>query len=156
MKKSYLVGIAVLLAAAFSSCKKSTSENTNISTPQFSAGKTITSDTLTGSVKGTLASGKTYYFKGQVTVNAGDTLVLQSGVKLLAIDTTDLFIVNGTFLSLGTQSQPNYISGVHGQSTTKLNTPVDPSSDPAFHAQWGGIQCGATCPLLDIKWTRMD
>jgi hypothetical protein len=156
MKKIYLLGIAVGLIATISSCKKHSSEQVNISQPQFHAGQTITHDTLSGSVKGTMQAGKTYYFASQVTVNAGDTLVMQSGVKLLAINPSALLIVKGTFLSLGTKDAPNTITGVTGNTMVKPNYPVDPNSDPAFVPQWGGIQCDTLCPLLVVKWTHLD
>jgi hypothetical protein len=157
MKKSYLLGLAILLATGLYSCKKhSSSESVNISTPQLQIGKLITSDTLTGSVYGTLQSGKTYYFKGQVTIPLNDTLVIQSGVKLLGLDTTSLFVVHGAFVSLGSETAPNYITGVAGINMTKPTTVVDPSVDPAFKAQWGGIQGQIDCQLIDIKWTHMD
>jgi len=156
MKKSYLLGFAAILATAFYSCKKSSSETVNVSTPQYQSGQNVTSDTLTGSVKGTLVSGKTYYFKGQVTIPLNDTLVIQSGVKLLGIDTTSMFVVHGAFISLGSESAPNYITGVKGITMTKPNTPIPAESDPAFVAQWGGIQGQTDCQLIDIKWTHMD
>ena len=156
MKKSYLLGLAVLMATGFYSCKKHSSESVNISTPQLQIGKLITGDTLSGSVTGTLQSGKTYYFTGQVTIPLNDTLVIQSGVKLLAVDTTSLFIVHGAFISLGSQTAPNYITGVSGINMTKPTTVVTPANDPAFHAQWGGIQGQTDCQLIDIKWTHMD
>ena len=79
----YFGGLMAIVALTVFSCKKS--DNTVISTPEKQVGQTITSDTLKGSVKGTMTSGKTYYFSSQVTVNAGDTLLMQSGVKLLSL-----------------------------------------------------------------------
>ncbi|MBC7488134.1 MAG: hypothetical protein H7282_15440, partial [Cytophagaceae bacterium] len=160
MKTNFYLGTMALIAIAFSSCKKS--EDAQISTPEFQVGKTITSDTLSGSVKGTMQAGKTYYFATPVTINAGDTLVMQSGVKLLSLNPAAQLIVKGTFASLGTQANPNWITGVdayNNPSAYKLNTPQDPNSDPGLKPSgklWGGIQCDVTCPLLDIKWTHID
>ena len=156
MKRVYLMGIAVGLLATISSCKKNSDETVKLSEPQFQAGQTITHDTLSGSVKGTMQAGKTYYFASPVTVNVGDTLVMQSGVKLLAINPSAQLIVKGTFLSLGTKASPNTITGITGNTMTKSNAIIDPNSDPAFTAQWGGIQCDVTCPLLVVKWTHLD
>lgn len=128
----------------------------SISQPQFQAGETIKGDTLSGSVKGTMESGKTYYFASPITINAGDTLVMQEGVKLLAINPTAQLIVKGSFISLGSKDRPNTITGVTGDKMTKPNYAIDPNSDPAFTAQWGGIQCDVTCPLLVMKWTHLD
>lgn len=154
---------AALVALGMYSCKKNSDEKVNISEPQFEAGQTISSDTLKGSVKGTMQSGKTYYFDGAVTINQGDTLVMQSGVKLLALSPNAVLLVKGSFVSLGTSDQPNWITGVDAYknpSNYKHTDPnEDPNNDPAFKPSgklWGGIQCDATCPLLDIKWTHLD
>lgn len=142
-------------------CKKKT-EEPSISEPQLQVGQTISSDTLSGSVKGTLQSGKTYYFKDQVTINAGDTLVMQSGVKLLSLSPQAQLIVKGAFVSLGTKDNPNWITGVdafNNPSKYKLTTPQDPNTDPGLKPDgklWGGIQCAKTANLVDIKWTHLD
>jgi len=105
---------AALLVLALSACHKA--ELVNISVPLVQAGNVIKSDTLKGSVKGTMLSGKTYYFSTDITINDGDTLLMQSGVKLIALGTgktaaTAPEIFNhGTFISLGTQAQPNYMT----------------------------------------------
>ena len=161
MKKTQLLGIAAIVAIAFSSCKK-TEEVAEISTPQFQAGQTITSDTLRGAVKGTLQTNKTYYFDNQVFINAGDTLVMQSGVKLLALNVNAQLIVKGSFVSLGSKDNPNWITGQSAYlspSTYKINGLQDPNTDPGLKpgsAQWGGIQCEKTATLVDIKWTHID
>ena len=111
MKKVQLLMIAAIAVVFISSCKKTEDPQPEISTPQFQAGQTITSDTLKGSVKGTLQSGKTYYFYNQVTINDGDTLVMQSGVKLLSLSPNAQLIVKGAFVSLGTKNDPNWITG---------------------------------------------
>ncbi len=134
----------------FTACHKE--EMLTISQPVIQIGQEITSDTLSGNVKGTLRSGKTYYFKTDITVNAGDTLLLQSGVTLIAIgDGTSYskspqISVNGTFISLGTQAAPNYIT-------------VLPSlriRDNAFKGFWGGIQGGSNGGDIIIKWTHLE
>ena len=161
MKKIQILSVAAIAAIAFSSCKK-TEEVAEISTPQFQAGQTITGDTLKGSVKGTMQSGKTYYFYNQVTINAGDTLVMQSGVKLLSLSPNAQLIVKGAFVSLGTKNDPNWITGKDAYlnpSLYKLNTLQDPNTDPGLKpgsAMWGGIQCEKTATLVDIKYTHLD
>src|SRR5476651_2048719 len=60
-------------------------EIVSISPPLIVTANGITSDTLKGTVKGTLLHGKTYYFKSDITVNDGDTLLMQSGVTLIAL-----------------------------------------------------------------------
>ncbi len=158
-KFNYLVVVAVLAISVFS-CKKD--ETPVISEPQFQSGQTITGDTLSGSVKGTMQAGKTYYFKDQVTINAGDTLIMQSGVKLLALAPAAQLIVKGAFASLGTKANPNWITGVdpyNNPGAYKLNTLQDPNVDPGLKPTgklWGGIQCEKTTNLVDIKWTHLD
>ena len=157
MKNKLNLGIIALGIIALSSCSK-----TEVSAPQFKAGASISTTTLSGTVKGTMLSGKTYYFSDKVTINAGDTLVMQSGVKLLATNPAAELIVKGVFISLGTKQNPNWITGKAADlnpSAYKLTTLVDPNTDPALKADgkmWGGIQCEATCSLLDIKWTHLD
>jgi hypothetical protein len=161
MKSKIYLGTLAILALSFYSCKKS-SDSPTISQPQYKVGQTISSDTLSGSVKGTMQAGKTYYFSTPVTINAGDTLVMQSGVKLLSLNPAAQLIVKGSFVSLGTQSNPNWITGVDAYNNPgnyKKTTTQDPNTDPGLNPTgklWGGIQCDVTCPLLDIKWTHLD
>jgi hypothetical protein len=133
-----------------------------ISEPQLQVGQTITGDTLKGTVKGTMLSGKTYYFYDQVVVNAGDTLLMQSDVKLLALDPKAQLIVKGAFVSLGTKDKPNWITGYDAYKNPakyKLNTIQDPNTDPGLMPSgklWGGIQCDKTANMVNIKWTHLD
>ncbi|MDB5273565.1 MAG: hypothetical protein JWO58_1932 [Chitinophagaceae bacterium] len=161
MKRKIYLGTLALLVLSFSSCKKK-SDDASISTPEYKVGQAVSSDTLSGSVKGTMLANKTYYFATPVTINAGDTLVMQSGVKLLSLNPAAQLIVKGSFVSLGTQGNPNWITGVDAYAhpaNYKLNTPQNPNTDPGLMPSgklWGGIQCDVTCPLLDLKWTHLD
>jgi hypothetical protein len=160
MKKELYVGLMALAAIAMFSCKKS--DNTVVSQPELQVGKSITTDTLSGSVKGTMESGKTYYFASQVTINAGDTLLMQSGVELLSLNPNAQLIVKGAFISLGTKDKPNWITGKDAYNNPgkyKLKTLQDPNTDPGLKPDgklWGGIQCESTANLVDIKWTHLD
>jgi len=166
MKTLNLFATATVVAAVLflSSCTK---ESSTISTPQFKTANTITTDTLVGTVKGTLLSGKTYYFRGEVTVNAGDTLVMQSGVKLFSKTPNSILLINGVFISLGTKSQPNWITSAdayNNPTTYKQESYVQPNVDKGLCLTclngvgklWGGIQCSTTATLVDIKWTHID
>ncbi|MGN6477712.1 MAG: hypothetical protein ACTHKV_10840, partial [Flavipsychrobacter sp.] len=107
MKKSiHFIALAMVSLTVYS-CKKTKDETPNISQPEVQVGQTITGDTLKGSVKGTMIAGKTYYFYDQVTVNEGDTLLMQSGVKLLSLNPAAQLYVKGAFISLGTKDHPN-------------------------------------------------
>lgn len=156
-----LIGSAIV----FSSCSKS--ESVNVAQPEFTAGQVVTGTTLSGSVKGTVKAG-TYYFSDDITVNEGDTLILQSGVNLLSTmkpgDSSDppKLIIKGAFFSLGSKEKPNYITGqvaFENPSAYKLSKVTDPNTDPALMPNgkmWGGIQCDVSCKLLIIKWTHLD
>ncbi|MVN22270.1 hypothetical protein [Mucilaginibacter arboris] len=169
MKKVfYQFALAAGLTLLLNACHKE--EIVNISVPLVQAGNVIKSDTLKGSVKGTMLSGKTYYFSTDITINDGDTLLMQSGVKLIALGdgktaaTAPEIFNHGTFISLGTKDQPNYITvnnaaDLHAQAATQNYTNV-------FQGWWGGMVCtpaAATAsnptPLggdVIIKWTHME
>lgn len=136
-----ILGLVVLLAA----CHKS--EDVYVSPKLVVASHPITSDSLKGSISGTLLTGKTYYFSSDITINAHDTLLMQAGSKLLAVGTASPQITcNGTFISLGTADNNNYITVPDAQRTYAN----------AGKGYWGGIQCGATSGDLILKWTHFE
>lgn len=162
MKKSiHFIALAMVSLTVYS-CKKTKDETPNISQPEVQVGQTITGDTLKGSVKGTMVAGKTYYFYDQVTVNEGDTLLMQSGVKLLSLNPAAQLYVKGAFISLGTKDHPNWITGIDADKNPgkyKSTSLLDPNSDPGLMPtgkMWAGIQCEKTANLVDIKWTHLD
>ena len=107
---------------------------------------------LSGSIKGTMLTGKTYVIGNNVTVNAGDTLLLQPGVTI-KVNPNVAIIIKGTFISFGTQAQPNWISTF----TTKTDNPnADPAKDSAYLGRWFGINCDTTCSLFVMKWTHVE
>lgn len=145
--KHILIAVAAL---AVSACHKD--ETVHVSDAQISAGQTITSDTLTGSVKGTLGTGKTYYFRTDITINEGDTLLMQAGSKLIALGdgkttaTSPQITCNGTFISLGTADANNFIT-----IPDSLRKPENIGK-----GYWGGIQCGENSGDVIIKWTHLE
>ncbi|MBS1669650.1 MAG: hypothetical protein JST58_19935 [Bacteroidetes bacterium] len=162
----------------FFSCKKNSS--VKISSQRFAVGEYIQQgDTLNSkngsngrTIKGTLKSGQTYYlssdFKDAV-VNAGDTLLLQSGVTVLIVgpstgptaigsqEHAPGIVVNGTFLSIGTRVSPILftLQDANLKSNNALD-PQDPNTDPAYKGYWGGIQGGVGGGDIIIKWTRLE
>lgn len=154
MKKTIqLLGIIVTASIIFVSCKKSSS---TVSTPPLQIGQTV-SDTgcLKGAIKGTLLAGKTYTICGDITVNAGDTLLIQPGVTVNVEDTAGI-VVSGVLASLGTQAQPIFFT-VPG--AVKNNTPMAISAlgtDPAHQGLWRGIMADTSCKLLLLRWTHVD
>ena len=147
IKNLFLLSTPVVMLSA---CHKE--ETVDISTAKISAGQTITSDTLSGTIKGTLQSGKTYYFKTDIVINAGDTLLMQEGSKLIAIGdgkstaTSPQITCNGTFISLGTATNHNFITVTDAQRTTSN----------FGKGLWGGIQFGPNSGDLIIKWTHLE
>ncbi len=142
--------LASWLLLILTSCHKE--ETVDVSTAKITSGQAITSDTLTGSIKGTLISGKTYYFITDLTVNAGDTLLMQAGSKLISLgdgsstEASPQISVNGTFISLGTEDNQNFIT-----------LPDDKRKNENINKGfWGGIQCSATSGDLVIKWTHLE
>src|ERR1700748_781550 len=168
MKRHFNIIIAVALIMLSTACHKA--ENAKISQPVVQAGSIIKTDTLTGTIKGTLMSGKTYYFASNITVNGGDTLLMQPDSKLIALGdgvtaaTAPEIFVHGTFISLGTQDKPNFITvknaaDLHTQATQQNYTNV-------FFGWWGGITCTPASPTPTnptptggdaiIKWTHIE
>ncbi|MCD8538587.1 MAG: hypothetical protein LRY55_01635 [Leadbetterella sp.] len=86
-------------------------------------------------------------------INEGDTLLIQPGAKVL-MDGNFNFIVKGTFLSLGTQEKPIFITA---KSAVKTDTyGADPTADPAYKGLWGGILCEPASKLVVLKWTHIE
>jgi hypothetical protein len=147
-----LGAFALFIASMFSSC--STNETVVVSKPPIVIGAAV-SDTLSGgTVKGTMLSGKTYTIKRDLTVNAGDTLLLQPGVTL-KMGRGKIVMVKGVLISLGTKAQPNYITS--DKTFTKTDAlGAATAADSAYVGYWAGINCEPSCTLLDLKWTHVD
>ncbi len=143
----------ILTAGAFlllGACHKE--ETVHVSPAKKEVSHPITTDTLTGAVKGTLLSGKTYYFSSDITINHGDTVLMEEGTKLIAIgdgkswQTSPQITCNGTFISLGTADNNNFIT-IPDDQRTVANIGA---------GLWGGIQCGDTSGDVILKWTHLE
>jgi hypothetical protein len=168
MKKYFNIitaSVGIMLSGA---CHKA--ENAKISPIVVQTSNPITTDTLSGAVKGTLVSGKTYYFASNITVNGGDTLLMQAGSKLIALgdgltwQTAPEIFVHGTFISLGTEANPNYIT-VSNAATLKSQA-AQQNYTNVFQGWWGGI-FAEPGPVTSedptpaggdmiIKWTHLE
>src|SRR6201996_776388 len=128
MKKLQIISLCLSLFALASCSKKS--DTAVVSAPLLQVGKAISSTgTLTaGSYKGTMLAGQTYTVSGDITINAGDTLLIQKGVKINMTNGAN-FIVNGDFISLGTSDAPVIITD---PSKTKQTGPSTVAGDPAY------------------------
>ena len=168
MKTQHTILVAALGMLMFSACHKA--ELAVISQPVTQVSNGIKSDTLSGTIKGTMLAGKTYYFKSDITVNDGDSLVMQAGTKLIALgdgktyQTSPQIFMHGTFISLGTQTNPNYIT-VSNADALRAEANQQNYTD-VFQGWWGGIVCTpgpATASNPNpaggdaiIKWTHIE
>jgi len=141
----------LLSLLALASCSKK--DKAVISVPLLQVGKAVSNAApLSGAIKGTMLASQTYTVSGDVTINAGDTLLIQKGVKVNMTNAAN-FIVKGTLISLGTKDAPITITD---PTKTKTTGNSSAATDPAYVGGWGGIYCDVTCPLLVIKWTHLD
>ncbi|MEO6329086.1 MAG: hypothetical protein ABIO55_09145 [Ginsengibacter sp.] len=151
MKQFKTTGLCILSFLAIASCKKN--DTSVISVAQIQVGQPVSSASpLSGSIKGTMLTGQTYTISGDVTINAGDTLLIQKGVNVKVTNAAAI-IVKGTFVSLGTKDAPVAITDPSRSKTSGSSTAT---SDSAYAGGWSGIYCDKTCPLLVIKWTHLD
>lgn len=153
--KKLKFGIFVLAMFAIAACSKH-SDNSVVAPPQIQIGKAIsnTAPLAAGSYKGTMLAGQTYTVTGDITVNAGDTLLIQKGVTINMAKGANFF-VNGMLISLGTSDAPNAIT-YPGPGRVKTPGASTAASDSAYAGGWGGIYCSNSCPKLIIKWTHLD
>jgi len=151
MRQIQIAILGIMLVTAIVSCSKS--NTTSVSQAQIQVGQEVSNSApLSGSIKGTMKTGLTYVITSDVTINAGDTLLIQKGVTV-QIKNGSNFFVNGTLVSLGTKDAPVTITDPSRTKTTGTSTAT---SDSAYAGGWGGIWCSPTCPLLVIKWTHLD
>jgi hypothetical protein len=170
MKKSLVrVSLFALVSSALFSCSKS--DDNNISKPLVVIGQPLSSTTLplkdgNGNaipLKGTMLAGQTYHIMSDVTINAGDTLYIQPGVKVLVhgvglANKSPMFRVNGVIISDGTKENPNWFTVNDSTASPKSNSSYtdDAMNDPAYKGYWGGFQGGPTCNLMAFRWTHIE
>jgi hypothetical protein len=77
-----------------------------------------------------LLANQTYTVGGDITINAGDTLLIQKGVKINMTNGAN-FIVNGDLISLGTKDAPVTITDPRRTKTTGVI-----NSRPGFGLCW--------------------
>ncbi len=162
--------LSTVIAAGIYSCTKT--DDIRISEPIRIVGQQI-SDTIlpqkdaSGNaipLKGTMLSGKTYHIMSDVTINEGDTLYLQPGVKVLvhgnglSPETSPAIYVNGSLVSDGSSEAENWFTVFETPTVPKSNPTYkdDVVNDPAFKGYWGGFQCGPNAKLLLLRWTHIE
>ncbi|WP_295673348.1 hypothetical protein [uncultured Mucilaginibacter sp.] len=149
--KNLRIALSLLMLAALASCSKK--DKVVVSVPLYKVGQSVSAATpLAGAIKGTMLANTTYTISGDVTINVGDTLLIQQGVTVKVLNGSN-FIVKGILLSIGTKAAPIIIQD---PSKTKTTGASSAATDPAYVGGWGGIYCDKTCPLLVIKWTHLD
>ncbi|MEX6689204.1 hypothetical protein QTN47_16970 [Danxiaibacter flavus] len=177
MKRRFfqLCGASAILLTA---CSKN--EDVSVTRPDPVAGSYIqdgdTLNSLNGSngrsIKGTLKQSGTYYLysgAGDAVINAGDTLMIQSGVKVLVIGPSTGptaigtqghapgIVVKGSLYSIGTKAAPVLFTVADASlKSDPAKDPQSPQTDPAFKGYWGGIQGAAGSGDIIIKWTRIE
>jgi hypothetical protein len=153
MKNLHIILLGASLFA-LASCSKKKTDNAIVSVPLYQVGKPISSSSVlvTGTYKGTMLTGQTYTVGGDITINAGDTLLIQKGVKVNMTNGAN-FIVNGTLISLGTSDAPITITDPRRSKSTGSSTVA---TDSTYKGGWGGIYCSNTSKLVVIKWTHLD
>ncbi len=173
MRNNYFkICLLALLAITVYSCKKGGGESVEISKPLLIVGQSINDTILPKKdanghaipLKGTMLAGKTYHIMSDVSINAGDTLYLQPGVKVVvhgdgkSAETSPTFYVNGTLVSNGSKEAPNWFTVFATSSTPKSDPSFkdDVNNDPAYRGYWGGFQCSPTAKLLIMRWTHVE
>ncbi|HVW12952.1 MAG TPA: hypothetical protein VHB54_03970 [Mucilaginibacter sp.] len=152
MKKLQIIMLGMSLLALAACSKKK--DNVIVSQAQIQVGKPISnSGTLpAGSYKGTMLANQTYTVGGDITINAGDTLLIQKGVKINMTNGAN-FIVNGDLIFLGTKDAPITVTDPRRHKATGPSTLA---TDSAYVGGWGGIYCSNSSNLVVIKWTHLD
>ena len=140
----------LLASIVMFSCKKT---STVVQAPYVPGGVTVQPGNISGSVKGTMETNQTYNVTGDVIINAGDSLIIQPGAKVIFQGAYNFFI-KGNLFSLGSSSSPVIFTFNNQQ---KIDNPSEPvASDPAFVGLWGGLWADTSCSNLVIKWTHID
>ena len=150
-RNSILFVIAMLLLPVlFTACSSSSSPNGTVVIPPPVVGAKIDTSVHSGTVKGTMYSGQTFYMDDDYIVNKGDTLLIQEGVTVIVRGASATkfpeFQVFGTMICNGTKDKPIYLT-VDQSKRTYANLQV---------GLWGGIQCATTSGDLILHWTHLE
>lgn len=168
MKKNLLqIGLCAMAAVALFSCSKN-NDKVNISKPLKIVGQPLSDTTLPVMVngkpqpiKGTMLAGKTYHIMSDISINAGDTLYLQPGVKVFVHGngiegSTPMIVVRGSLISDGTKESPNWFTVDPSQPKSNATLTDNANTDPAYKGYWAGIQGDSTCLLMAFRWTHIE
>ncbi len=160
--KKYILFLSIISAGLFMvSCKK-TADNKDLWKAIIPIASPISdSACLSGSIKGTMLTGKTYTVCGDIYVNATDTLIIQEGVKInfglntaLGTNAPCGLGIKGSLFCLGTKDKPILITYPGVTKTDQLG--ADPNTDPALKAKWTGIIGAPSAKYMVFKWTHIE
>lgn len=153
MKTLRYTALFILLLSIAAACTDSNPTQVDIDEPTNGGNvATITDDTdeLSGPMRGTLRSGKTYRMVGDVIIPEGEEIVAEAGVTVIAVgDGSDIgpeFTIHGSFKSLGTAQNPNLFTVPEALRT----------HENRFAGLWGGFQGSETTEAIVLKHTRME
>lgn len=151
--KKLILGIFTL-SFLFTACSSDDNGTNVVIDDPVEPGDIVTIDEstveLSGQMRGTLLSGKTYFITGDLIIPEGEEIIAEEGVTII-VESSSTGIGyeitnNGTFASLGTEQNPNLISVPEELRTI----------DNVFAGLWGGIQCSDKAKAVVLKWTRME
>ncbi|MFN6945183.1 MAG: hypothetical protein ACK4ND_09565 [Cytophagaceae bacterium] len=158
MKKMTANRITVLFAILFFilSCKKKEEVNLNDPNTNGETGESvmITDETveLSGKMHGVMKSGKTYKLVGDLYIEKDREILMESGVRLEStaggVEANESYsiFVYGSFVSLGTEANPNWITTT-SEKRTKENF---------LKGYVGTIEARETAKELIFKWTHLE
>ncbi len=154
MSQNLLSRLLALAALTLLAAGCEAPETLELSQPIVTIGKAVSNAApLVGPIKGTMKADLDFDVSGDVFVNAGDTLIIQPGVKVNFLGDFN-FVIKGTLLSIGTAAKPIYFTVKKAVKTDQVG--ADPAKDPAWQGLWGGILGDVTCPLMVIKYTHVE
>lgn len=144
----YVVALLALIPLA---CKKKKDTVTSSTSNTIATATLITSstDTLQGSMKGTLTSGKTYYLNGNLTIPDKDSLIVENGVTVYALGNYAIYI-RGTLDSKGTKGSP-----VAFTVTDAVKKQANYGLPSGYGGAWGGLNCDSATSVT-LNWTRVE
>jgi hypothetical protein len=142
MKNTHFYLLVFSIVLALVSCQKEEVVKLSLLT-QTPVVNAIESDTLSGTIKGTMKANHTYYVISDITVNAGDTLLIEEGVKVIVLGNFMLNI-NGAFISKGTETNQIWLTVTEGM---KQEFPEG--------GAWGGLNCNGA-QIFEAHWTHFE
>ncbi|MDE3145287.1 MAG: hypothetical protein KGL19_14110, partial [Bacteroidota bacterium] len=147
-----LLGVSLFLITTVMlfSCSKNSS---NVAAAYVQVGQNVVPGNISGTIKGTMQANQTYNVTGDVIINAGDTLVIQPGAKVIFQGAYNVWI-KGNLFSLGSSASPITFTYKTQAKQDNPSTPV--ATDPAYTGLWGGLWADTSCTNLVIKWTNIQ